>query len=440
MAVERRTAGARVSGTPKRAAPARAMSKTKGATRPKPAPVGHEPLAILGGMTAERFLREHWQKKPLLVRQAVPGFAGIVDVDELTALAGREHVQARLVFDHKKTTRKRHRWELVDGPLLDLDVGHMPERDWTFLVQGLESLVPGGWDLLRRFSFLPAARIDDLMVSWAAPGGSVGPHDDLYDVFLLQGPGRRRWQIATDYARDVDETAPIKVLADFKPAQEFVLEPGDMLYLPPRVAHWGTAVDACFTYSIGFLAPSHDALQQNFLAFLGQRLAMTTPQDALYEDPDLRPSTDPLTLGDDMVAKVTLVLQSVAWSHADIEEFTGRLLTGPKPSHSFEAPRALSPAAFHKKLRAPGRLRLALPTRGLLTPVAQGRPPRVFLNGEMRAIDPGDRAFLRSLIDQREVELPVQVKASTELALYELYATGGVAFAAHGARARARAR
>src|SRR5256885_10093331 len=172
-------------------------------------------MSILGGLSPAAFLRTHWHKRPLLVRQAFPGFAGIVDRDEFLALATRDDATSRLVLHHPK--RRRARWERHDGPFGGLEASMLPRRHWTLLVHRVESLIPGGWELLRAFSFIPAARIDDLMVSYAAQGGSVGPHDDLYDVFLLQGPGRRRWQVSRGGDRRVDPRAAIKVLADFTP-------------------------------------------------------------------------------------------------------------------------------------------------------------------------------------------------------------------------------
>ena len=150
---------------------------------------------LLGGLSPAAFLRAHWQKRPLLVRQAIPGFRGIVSRDAFLALATRDDARSRLVIHHPRRAPAR-RWERHDGPFGALAADMLPARGWTLLVNSVESLIPGGWEILRRFSFLPAARIDDLMISYAADGGSVGPHDDLYDVFLLQGPGRRRWQVS----------------------------------------------------------------------------------------------------------------------------------------------------------------------------------------------------------------------------------------------------
>jgi 50S ribosomal protein L16 3-hydroxylase len=394
---------------------------------PRPAPLA----GLLGGLPPDEFLRRYWQKEPLLVRQAIPGFAGLVSFDEMVALAARDDVLARLVFEHPR--RKRGRYELHEGPLHGLAPalrsGRLPKKGWTFLVPGLEAHVPGAWELLRRFSFLPAARIDDIMVSWAAPGGSVGPHDDLYDVFLLQGPGRRRWQIARRYEREFSEHEPMKVLRSFEPEEEWVLEPGDMLYLPPRVAHHGVALEPCFTYSVGFLAPSHDALLQNFLAFLAQRLAADTPPEAVYQDPELQPVDDPLILGDDMLAKVGAVLSRVSFEPRDVEEFTGRLLTGPKPHVRFSPPaRPMSAELFLKKLRGrAGALRLALPTRALV------RGASIFVNGERRIIARADLASVRALLAERALPLPVRLEAQTALVLWELYAAGWLEL--EGARA-----
>jgi 50S ribosomal protein L16 3-hydroxylase len=164
------------------------------------------PMTVLGRLSPSTFLRDYWHREPLLIRQAIPGFAGILDRDALLALAARPDAVSRLVLEHP---RRRTRWERHDGPFAELDAAMLPASHWTLLVHGVESLVPGGWELLRRFVFVPAARIDDLMISFAAEAGSVGPHDDLYDVFLLQGPGRRRWQVSRGGERAVDPDAAI---------------------------------------------------------------------------------------------------------------------------------------------------------------------------------------------------------------------------------------
>jgi 50S ribosomal protein L16 3-hydroxylase len=376
---------------------------------------------LLGGLAPRAFLRDHWQKRPLLVRQALPGFTGLLERDALLDLATRGDAVSRLVIDHG-ARRGRGRWERHDGPFLDLNPAMLPAASWTLLVHGLESLIPGGWELLRRFSFIPAARVDDLMVSYAAPGGSVGPHDDAYDVFLLQGAGRRRWQIATRGDRAVDPRARIKVLARFEPEEEWLLEPGDMLYLPPGVAHWGIADGPCFTYSIGFLAPSRETLVREFLGYLGHVL---DPGPGLYEDPDLRAPRDPLELGDVMVARVAQVLDGIRWDRARVADFLGRFLTMPRAHATFTPPaRPLSEVAFARRLRGRGALVLALPSRGLV------RRGRLFLDGESHPAPPPTRRLFARLVAERALPLPLRPDAATTTLLHGWYAAGRLTFAA----------
>jgi 50S ribosomal protein L16 3-hydroxylase len=372
--------------------------------------------ALLGGMSSRAFLRDHWQKRPLLVRQAVPGFAGIVEVDRFVALANREDATSRLIIQHP---RRKQRWERHDGPFAGLEASLLPASHWTLLVHGVESLIPGGWELLRRFDFIPAARIDDLMISYASDGGGVGPHDDLYDVFLLQGPGKRRWQISTQADRTIDDRAAIKVLADFRPDPgcDWLLEPGDMLYVPPGVAHRGVAEGPCFTYSIGFLAPSHEAIVHNFLGYLGQTL---DPDPArLYQDPDLGLQRQPLAVADAMVAQIGKVLDSIRWDAATVGDFVGRFLTGPKPNVRFAAPaRPVDAEAFARRLRGKGRLRLALGTRGLV------RGNRIFINGESHAVSARAREVFTGLVRDRGLGLPLSPPRELLPVLHQAYRAG----------------
>jgi 50S ribosomal protein L16 3-hydroxylase len=390
---------------------------------------------ILGPLSPAAFLRDHWQKRPLLVRQAFPDFRGIVDRDRFLALATRADATSRLVIEHPRARSSRGRWERHDGPFGALETGMLPPSHWTLLVNAVESLLPGGWEILRAFSFIPAARIDDLMVSYAADGGSVGPHDDLYDVFLLQGPGRRRWQVSRQRDRAVDPDAAIKVLRSFVPDDEWLLEPGDMLYLPPGVAHFGVAEGPCFTYSIGFLAPSHAELIGSFLEYLGAARAQRTDPAGRYADPDLRPPRQPQALGDDMVAAVAAVVGGgvVRWAEADVADFLGRLLTRPKPRARFTPPRtSLSKKSFARRLshrRRGGKLALALPCRGLV------RGGLFFLNGEAHA--PGRAAvdLLTRLAAERSLALPLTAVDDRTLALlHRWYAAGYVTFAPNGAQ------
>jgi len=386
--------------------------------------------ALLGGLSPAAFLRERWQKRPLLVRQAIPGFRGIVSRDAFLALATRTDARSRLILHHPRRAPAR-RWERHDGPFGALEADMLPARGWTLLVNSVESLIPGGWDLLRRFSFLPAARIDDLMVSYAADGGSVGPHDDRYDVFLLQGPGQRRWQVSREGDRAVDPDASIKVLRSFVPEDEWVLDPGDMLYLPPGVAHHGVAEGPCFTYSIGFLAASHADLHRQFFSYLGELMGANVDPDAMYEDADLTSAAAaPHEIGDAMVARVAAVVGAARWSAADVGDFLGRFLTLPKPQVRFAPPaRVIDRAAFDRRVTRRGqarRLALALPTRGLI------RRGRLFLNGEAYTPARGALPSLRTLLADRALPLPLPRALTDDVALATLhtwYAAGYVRIA-----------
>src|SRR5439155_8345072 len=189
--------------------------------------------ALLGGATPARFLRRCWQKQPLLVRGAIARFEGLLPARALFALAGRDDVESRLVM------REHGRWSVRQGPFRRADFQALPRRNWTLLVQGLNMHLDAADALLQRFAFIPFSRLDDVMVSYDAPGGGVGPHCDSYDVFLLQGKGRRRWRIGRQRDLALKPRMPLKILARFRPEQEWVLGPGDMLYLPPAIAHEG---------------------------------------------------------------------------------------------------------------------------------------------------------------------------------------------------------
>ncbi|ERI50182.1 cupin domain-containing protein [Pseudomonas sp. AOB-7] len=281
------------------------------------------PLQLLGGLTAREFLRDYWQKKPLLVRQAVPGFESPISPDELAGLALEEEVESRLVIEHGERP-----WELQRGPFAEDSFQNLPERDWTLLVQAVDQFVPEVAELLEDFKFLPKWRIDDLMISFAAPGGGVGPHFDNYDVFLLQGYGHRRWQIGQmcDSESPLLPHADLKILAEFEPTDEWVLAPGDMLYLPPRLAHCGTAEDDCMTYSVGFRAPSAAEVLTHFTDFLGQFL----PEEERYSDADIQPSEDPNQIQRDALERLKALLNEHMSDERLLMTWFGQFMTEPK--------------------------------------------------------------------------------------------------------------
>ena len=236
---------------------------------------------ILGELSAESFLQHYWQKKPLLVRGALADYASPISADELAGLALESEVESRIVESQGRD------WTLKHGPFTEEDFLGLPEQDWTLLVQGVDLWVPEVQALLAQFAFLPPWRLDDVMVSFACPGGSVGPHFDQYDVFLLQVEGQRRWQIGAECSKETPlrDNSPLRILQEFNAREEWLLDPGDMLYLPPGVAHWGVAQTECLTYSIGFRSPSI----ADMLGDLSVEL-MTQGYDVHYRDPALTPT------------------------------------------------------------------------------------------------------------------------------------------------------
>ena len=281
------------------------------------------PLQLLGGLTAREFMRDYWQKKPLLVRQAIPGFESPISPDELAGLALEEEIESRLVIEHGERP-----WELRRGPFAEDAFAQLPERDWTLLVQAVDQFVPEVAELLEAFKFLPKWRIDDVMVSFAAPGGGVGPHFDNYDVFLLQGFGSRRWQVGQmcDSDSPMLQHADLKILAEFVKTEEWVLEPGDMLYLPPLLAHCGTAEDDCMTYSVGFRAPSAAEVLTHFTDFLGQFL----PDEERYSDADAQPTSDPTQIQRDSLDRLKALLNEHMSDERLLMTWFGQFMTEPR--------------------------------------------------------------------------------------------------------------
>jgi len=304
--------------------------------------ISNQPLALLNQLTPEAFLAEYWQKKPLLIRQAIPQFEGLLTPDELAGLACEDEVQSRLVQFIKG------QWQVTQGPMTEKTFKRLPEKDWTLLVQGVNHFLPEATDLLSQFSFIPHARLDDLMVSYAPDGGGVGPHLDSYDVFLLQGSGKRHWKISQQTDFTLVENAPLRILQNFETEQEWVLEAGDMLYLPPQIAHWGVAVgDDCMTYSIGFRAPKTQELAHEFLHYLQDQSTLT----GIYADADLALQTHPAEISTAMVEKVYQSLKAITWGTQHVGDFLGRYLTEPKPHIVFEPPKKMSLKIFGQRLQ-----------------------------------------------------------------------------------------
>jgi len=361
----------------------------------------HQALSLLGNISPEQFLAEYWQKKPLLIKNAIPNFQGLLTPDELAGLACEEDVQSRIVETiHGK-------WHVSHGPFSAEDFSRLPdqpdtEHRWTLLVQSVNHFIPEASSLLRQFSFIPHARLDDLMVSYAPDGGGVGPHFDSYDVFLLQGQGKRLWRISAQTDLTLVENAPLRILKNFETSQEWLLSAGDMLYLPPHLAHWGIAVndggEDCMTYSIGFRAPKHKELATEFLGYLQDKLQQDeNAMPGIYQDADLTLQSHAAEIGSNMIAKVSQSSNQIEWSNEVVADFLGRYLSEPKPDVLFEPNNKINPALFHKKILQLG-LMLDLKSQMLFS------DEMFYLNGEVFIATQSQAMLLRRLADTRNID------------------------------------
>ena len=271
----------------------------------------------------EMFLRDYWQKRPLLIRGAWDAWQNPLDPDELAGLACEDHVESRLI------TLKRTDWAVEAGPLPEDRFGKLGKAPYTLLVQAVDHHVPAVAALIAPFRFVPNWRVDDVMVSYASDGGGVGPHFDQYDVFLIQGLGQRRWQVGA-VCDDDTELLPhddLRLLAGFEPTQEWVLGPGDMLYVPPRVAHNGVAVGKdCMTYSIGFRAPARSEL----IAHYCDHLLAELQEEDRYTDPDLTAQGNPGEIMPDALAALHAMVTGKLAAKAAFARWFGAYISTPK--------------------------------------------------------------------------------------------------------------
>jgi 50S ribosomal protein L16 3-hydroxylase len=359
-------------------------------------------------MAAPEFLRKHWQKQPLLVRGALTEFRDAFSAEQLLALASRDDAESRLV------QRSRGNWQVRHGPFSKRELARLPARGWTLLVQGADRLLPRAQALLQQFAFLSYARLDDVMLSLSPPGGGVGPHFDSYDVFLLQSSGTRRWRISRQRDRELVAGAPLKLLRRFRAEQEWLLEPGDMLYLPPHCAHDGIAVSEGVTCSIGFRAPNAQDIATHFVDFVRDRIEL----DGRYADPELSAQIRPAQLSRPMLAKLRAMLTQVRWSAQDELQFLGEYLTEPGEHVIFTRPaRPASYLNFCRRVASRGA-RLSLGSRMLFY------RNWIFINGEALTFAPGGRRMLTELADKRELKPGAQLPEQAGAALYEWYRAG----------------
>jgi 50S ribosomal protein L16 3-hydroxylase len=376
-------------------------------------------------------MQQYWHKKPLLVRAAIPAFAlakaagepleSPISAADLAALAGHPDSESRLIQSKP--------WKMARGPFSKKSIPSISQANWTLLLQGADTLHPAAKTVLSWFRFIPDVRLDDLMISIAGPGGGVGPHVDSYDVFLIQMSGRRHWKISTQNDLSLKPNLPLKILAQFEPSQDWVLEPGDMLYLPPHVAHEGIALDAgCQTWSVGFRAASYRELLQEGLWRLAESLDALPALDRRYQDPQQTATDQPDTLPLELVKQLRTRLKSLQLDSVDtMLPGIASYLSEPKPHAFFNCPdRPLSAKAFASYLKG-NPLRLHPHTRLMRL------DKTIFCNGENQT--EGESLAVKlcwNVLSERHTLPPLGEENSAYLAeiaagnnsLYDAYCSG----------------
>lgn len=355
-------------------------------------------LAFPEGVDTEGFLHFFWQRRPLFMPRALPGFTSPLDPDELAGLACEDGVESRLVREMRSGPTP---WKVEYGPFRRSRFRKLPETHWTLLVQDVDKYVPGVARLLDSFRFLPDWRVDDVMVSHAADQGSVGPHWDEYDVFLVQARGRRRWQIAQRRA-EPDNVLPdldLRIMAQFEPDTEWIAEPGDVLYLPPGIPHWGVAQGDCMTYSVGFRAPSLREIASSWF-----ETVLETVPDAHYRDGDLRAQAHAAEISAQAMSRAVELIDALTErSDTEKQRWFGRYVTEPKPNLIVE-PREqpLSTTEFRQLLERLGTIRRH-PFSRFAHYAGENGVDWLFVAGEEHRVDSRQRAFAQVLCQWREL-------------------------------------
>ncbi|WP_406622848.1 JmjC domain-containing protein [Acidovorax sp. SDU_ACID1] len=349
-----------------------------------------QPSPLLAGLSPAQFMQRHWHKKPLLVRQAIPGFKPPVGRAALFELAAREEVESRYI------QHLDGRWRLRHGPLARRSLPSLGTREWTVLVQGVDLHNEAVHALLQQFRFVPQARLDDLMISYASDGGGVGPHFDSYDVFLLQAHGRRRWRIGRQKNFALRDGLPLKILEQFEPEEEYVLEPGDMLYLPPRWAHDGIAEGECMTYSIGFRSPNRADLAHEVLLRMADA-AVDEEDSPIYRDPRQPAVSASGAIPQELQTFARDAVRRALEEPLALERALGEALTEPKPNVWFEPSAS---AGMMECVVLDRRTRMMYDAR------------HVFINGESYRAAGRDATLMQRLADQRRLDARDLARAS----------------------------
>jgi len=373
---------------------------------------------ILGKISNDVFLKKYWQKKPLLIRDAIKNFKSPITEKDLFRIAQNENAISRLI------EFKRGIWQVKYGPFKKLDLPKKINTPWTILVQNMNHHLPFAESFLNLFKFIPYARLDDLMVSFATKKGSVGPHFDSYDVFLFQAKGEREWKISEQKKFSLDKKSAIKIITNFKVKNTWVLKPGDLLYLPPNVGHWGVSQsDDCLTYSIGFRASGTFEIQSKFLDFIQDNLI--TNKNDLYRDPNLNLQKNPAEINSNMIKKIQRIVNQLRWNTNSINNFIGQLLTEPIEGAVFETSKSMTAEVFIKDLiKKP--LKLNPKTRMLFI------KNNFFINGELIEADKKSIMYLKQLANDREISIKSTLNKkdlnALGIVLLPLYLSGFIDF------------
>lgn len=364
-------------------------------------------MHVLGHLSVEEFLRDYWQKKPVLIRNAWPGFEPLLAADELAGLSLEQEIESRLIIeDGIPGDQDSGPWQLKRGPFTEEDFRSLPEDKWTLLIQGVDQWIPEAAELLEHFRFIPSWRIDDLMISYAVDGGNVGPHYDQYDVFLLQAEGQREWSIG----QMCGEHSPfikgpqIRVLETFSETDSWVLNPGDMLYLPPQLAHHGVARGECMTYSIGFRAPSAVELAQATL----DEILVSADEDQRYQDADLQPNSSPGRIDQAAAQRLRQTVTRILADDASCQRILGKLMTEAKyPEHQPEASEVPSWAELQTQLTTANRVRKSEFARFAYSNCEDdsGREQcEIFYQGQSAILPESDLSLIEHLCNNRHYE------------------------------------
>ncbi len=376
-----------------------------------------ETTSPLGNISRKTFMQEYWQKKPLLVRQAFADFKSPITADELAGLACEEDVNSRIIMEKGG----EHPWSPILGPMSDEIYASMPKTHWSLVVNDLEKYLPELSWIIDRFRFIPEWRLDDLMISYAADQGSVGPHIDLYDVFILQGQGKRRWQISRQAVTEdnqIKET-PLRIQKDFQAEEEWIVEPGDMLYLPPGVSHHGVSLGESLSYSIGFRATSHADLVNDFIGHITQNLSPLLT----YQDPDQLIQQHPNEIKQDALDRVTEIFkQYLRPDHPELQRWFGRYVSDTKTDVITEPENEVASIEELQELANTGVL-----NRHPASRFAFAQNPEntlLFIDGEDYEVNP---EFAKALCKQRQVNLNELIGIANNdesLFIVELYNQG----------------